>query len=165
MPISRHGNLYNNYTRKSSNEKWRKMHRKDEEFGKLFGKLFGRLFPQVGDYHHVVINIVIGRSPNMKINNINFDEDYIESMAKSWSIDELAVFGSILTDDFRPESDIDFLVTFNSAASFGLFEIAQLKMELENHFNRKVDLIEKPAISNPFRKKSILESARTLYVN
>ncbi|MBN2344313.1 MAG: nucleotidyltransferase domain-containing protein [Deltaproteobacteria bacterium] len=101
----------------------------------------------------------------MKINNIDFDEDYIRTMAESWSIDELAVFGSILTDDFKPDSDIDFLVTFSPSATLGLFEMVQLKTELENHFNRKVDLVEKPAIANPFRRKSILESARMLYVN
>jgi uncharacterized protein len=119
----------------------------------------------VGDNAISMLKAVGGRQLDMKINNIDFDEDYIRSVAESWSIDELAVFGSVLTENFRPESDIDFLVTFNPSASLGLFEMVQLKMELETHFNRKVDLVEKPAIANPFRRKSILQSARTLYAN
>jgi predicted nucleotidyltransferase len=79
---------------------------------------------------------------------------------------ELSVFGSILTNKFNPESDIDFLVTYSPFAKRGLLEKISLKEKLEKMCDRKVDLVSKKAIensSNWLKKQEILNSAEVLY--
>jgi predicted nucleotidyltransferase len=56
----------------------------------------------------------------------------IAEFCKRWSINEFSVFGSVLRDDFRPDSDIDVLVSIDPRAHIGLFEIAQMQIELED---------------------------------
>lgn len=83
-----------------------------------------------------------------------------------WQVIEFALFGSVLRDDFRPDSDIDVLVTFSPTAKRGLTETLQMRDELQVIFSRKVDLIVKAAIErseNWLRRKNILESAQTIY--
>lgn len=83
-----------------------------------------------------------------------------------WQVIEFALFGSVLRDDFRPDSDIDVLLTFSPTAKRGLTETLQMRDELQTIFNRKVDLIVKAAIErseNWLRRKNILESAQTIY--
>jgi len=75
----------------------------------------------------------------------------------------LAVFGSILGDQFRDESDIDFLVTFAPRANISLFELAQAQLDLKNIVGREVDLVEKAALRNPFRKNNIYKNMKVLY--
>ncbi|MGV0026110.1 nucleotidyltransferase family protein [Phormidesmis priestleyi] len=87
--------------------------------------------------------------------------------AKRWQVTEFALFGFVLRDDFRPDSNIDILITFSPNASRGLTETLQMHDELQAIFNRKVDLIVKAAIErseNWLRHKNILESAQTIYV-
>jgi len=73
------------------------------------------------------------------------------------------VFGSVLREDFRPDSDIDVLVTIDPKAQIGLFEIAQMQIELENLFKRPVDLLEKEGLRNPYRRHEILSTAEVIY--
>jgi hypothetical protein len=78
------------------------------------------------------------------------------------------LFGSVLRDDFRPDSDIDVLVSFSPEAEWGLFEHAAMQEELAVMFNRKVDLITRRAVEhshNPIRRRIILESAQPYYVS
>jgi hypothetical protein len=91
----------------------------------------------------------------------------IAEFCQRWKIDELALFGSALRDDFRSDSDIDLLVTFAPDAKKGLFELAQMQTELENLFGRDVDLVSKRAIErsqNWIRRQNILETAQVIYV-
>lgn len=84
-----------------------------------------------------------------------------------WRIQELAVFGSVLRTDFRPDSDVDFLVTFNPQAGISLFDMVTMETELADIVGRRVDLVSRGGIErseNWIRKKAILESARTLHV-
>ena len=76
---------------------------------------------------------------------------------------EFSVFGSVLRDDFRPDSDIDVLVSIDPNAQIGLFEIAQMQIELENIFKRSVDMIEKEGLRNPHRRQEILSTAQVIY--
>ena len=76
---------------------------------------------------------------------------------------EFSVFGSVLRDDFRPDSDIDVLVSIDPNAQIGLFEIAQMQIELENIFKRPVDMIEKEGLRNPHRRQEILSTAQVIY--
>lgn len=82
-------------------------------------------------------------------------------------IAELALFGSVLRDDFNEESDIDLLVSYQPIAKRGIFEKLQIVEELESLFKRQVDLVSKKAIegsSNWIRRRNILESAEVIYV-
>ncbi len=87
----------------------------------------------------------------------------IAEFCKRWSITEFSVFGSVLRDDFRPDSDIDVLVSIDPKAHIGLFEIAQMQIELEAMFKRPVDLVEKEGLRNPYRRSEILSTAKVVY--
>ena len=73
------------------------------------------------------------------------------------------MFGSVLRDDFRPDSDIDVLVSIDPKAHIGLFELIDMKLELEKMFKRPVDLIEKEGLRNPYRRQEILRTAQVVY--
>lgn len=103
----------------------------------------------------------------MDVKNIEFPIEQIKEFCDRWQITEFALFGSILRDAFRPDSDIDVLVTFAPDVKRGLTETLQMKDELQAIFGRKVDFIVRAAIErseNWLRKKNILESAQTVYV-
>jgi predicted nucleotidyltransferase len=90
----------------------------------------------------------------------------IRDLCQRWKIARLEVFGSILRDDFGPASDVDFLVTFEPDARWGL-EIVDMEKELASIVGRRVDLVSRRAVEgsdNWVRRKSILESARTIHV-
>ena len=90
----------------------------------------------------------------------------IAEFCQRWQISEFSLFGSVLREDFRPDSDIDILVTFAPDAKRGLTETLQMQDELKILFDREVDLIIKSAIDrseNWLRRKNILDSARTVY--
>lgn len=87
----------------------------------------------------------------------------IAEFCKRWSITEFSLFGSVLRDDFRPDSDIDVLVSIDPQAHISLFEIAQMQIELENMFKRPVDLVEKEGLRNPYRRREILSTAQVIY--
>ena len=87
----------------------------------------------------------------------------IERFCHKWEVTEMALFGSVLSDDFRPESDIDVLVSFKDNAGWGLFDFVDMIDELKIIFGRKVDLIEKDSLRNPFRRQTILGSNEVIY--
>jgi uncharacterized protein len=94
-------------------------------------------------------------------------EAALVNFCQHWQIEEFYLFGSVLRDDFRPESDIDVMVKFFPSARWG-FEIVDVKEELEKLFGRKVDLLTKASIEgshNWIRRKEILGAARLLYVS
>jgi predicted nucleotidyltransferase len=87
----------------------------------------------------------------------------IEEFCKRWNITEFSVFGSVLRDDFRPDSDIDVLVSIHPKAHIGLFELIDMQLELEKMFKRPVDLVEKEGLRNPYRRREILRTAQVVY--
>jgi hypothetical protein len=94
-------------------------------------------------------------------------KDEIVAFCDRWKITEFALFGSILRDDFRPDSDVDVLVTFAPDAKWGLFKLVEMQQELETLVGRDVDLIERKAIEcshNWLRRREILGTAKTFYV-
>ncbi len=98
---------------------------------------------------------------------IDIPKDQVAAFCKRWKITELAVFGSVLRDDFRPDSDVDVLVTFAPDAKWSLFDHVDMEDELEKILGRPVDLVSRRGIErsrNPFRRKAILESARVVHV-
>ena len=87
----------------------------------------------------------------------------ISEFCRRWGVVEFSLFGSSLRSDFRPDSDVDVLVTFSKEAEISLFDLVQMKLDLEKIFHRPVDIIEKDALENPFRRKEILRTAQVVY--
>jgi predicted nucleotidyltransferase len=87
----------------------------------------------------------------------------IGEFCRCWGVVEFSLFGSALRDDFRPDSDVDVLVTFSRQTQISLFDLVQMKLDLEKIFHRPVDIIEKDALENPFRKREILRTAQVIY--
>jgi hypothetical protein len=103
----------------------------------------------------------------MKINGrIEVPDQAIAEFCQKWRITELALFGSVLRDDFGPSSDVDVLVRFEQPVRWSLFDVAHMEEELAGIFGRKVDLIDRLAIeesANYIRRRAILGSAQTVY--
>jgi predicted nucleotidyltransferase len=90
----------------------------------------------------------------------------INEFCHRWKVVEFSLFGSILREDFRPDSDVDVLVTFSPNAKVSLFDLVEMQDELKAIFKRDVDLVEKQAIidsKNYIRRRSILENTRVVY--
>jgi hypothetical protein len=87
----------------------------------------------------------------------------IENFCRRWKIIELSLFGSILRDDFGPDSDVDVLVTFANDIEWSLYDLVDMQEELKNIFGRDVDLVLKSGLRNPFRRKEILRNQRVIY--
>jgi len=87
----------------------------------------------------------------------------ISEFCRRWKVVEFSLFGSVLREDFRPGSDVDVLVTFAPDAPVSLFDLVQMQIELESLFGRPVDVVEKDALRNPFRKREILSTAQVVY--
>lgn len=95
--------------------------------------------------------------------SINLPEDKVIAFCQRWKVTEFAIFGSALRQDFNALSDVDVLVSFDNLAEITLFDLAQMQIELEDLFNRPVDLIEKAALRNPYRREVILETSQVIY--
>ena len=87
----------------------------------------------------------------------------LERLCRRWHIRRLALFGSILRDDVRPDSDVDVLVVFDSDATWNSWDLLDLREELRELFHREVDLVELRSLDNPFRRRSILRSQQVIY--
>lgn len=88
----------------------------------------------------------------------------IAEFCKRWNILEFALFGSALRADFNSRSDVDVLVSIDPKAKhIGLYEIIDMKLELQDMFKRPVDLVEKEGLRNPYRRKEILTTAQVIY--
>ncbi len=91
----------------------------------------------------------------------------IEAFCRRWKIKELALFGSVLRDDFRPDSDVDVLVTFEVDTRWSLFKMIDMQDELKEVLGRKVDLVERLSVErseNYIRRRHILHSLEPVYV-
>ncbi len=103
----------------------------------------------------------------IKLKRIELPFDRIKTFCSHWKISEFSLFGSILRDDFHPDSDIDVLVSFSPDATWSLFDLVTMQQELEQILGREVDLIERQSIEqshNWIRRKEILSTAKTIYV-
>jgi predicted nucleotidyltransferase len=99
---------------------------------------------------------------------LDLDRTAIEAYCRKWRIMELSLFGSVLRPaEFHDDSDVDFLITFDDAARWTLFDFVEMKEELKTIVGRSVDLVEKPVVErspNYIRRRHILENQRTFYV-
>ncbi|MEX0587136.1 MAG: nucleotidyltransferase domain-containing protein [Pirellulales bacterium] len=90
----------------------------------------------------------------------------LRDFCSKWKIREFALFGSALRDDFRPDSDVDVLVTFADEAAWGLWDVVKAEEELRDLVGRPVDLVDRRTIENSenwIRRREILGAARTIY--
>ena len=101
----------------------------------------------------------------MSTSRINFSIHQVVEFCKRWQVTEFSLFGSVLRDDFRPDSDVDVLVSFNPTAPWSLFDLVTMQDELQKIFGRTVDLVEREGLRNPFRKRSILSSREVIYAS
>jgi predicted nucleotidyltransferase len=98
---------------------------------------------------------------------IAIDPDQIAAFCRRWNITEFALFGSVLREDFQPDSDVDVLVTFAPGTRQRLADLLDMQEELEALFGRKVDLVERAAVEqneNYIIRKHILRSLERVYV-
>ena len=89
----------------------------------------------------------------------------LAQFCRRWKIRELALFGSVLRADFRPDSDVDVLVVFADDANWSLLAHVQMQQELSTLLQRPIDLISKRALeqsSNWVRRQAILNTAQVI---
>jgi uncharacterized protein len=89
----------------------------------------------------------------------------IAEFCQRWKITEFALFGSVLRNDFRSNSDIDVLVTFAPDPGWSLFHWVDMKDELRALFDREVDIADKQGLKNPYRRHEILTTCQVLYAS
>ena len=100
------------------------------------------------------------------VNRLAISEEQLIEVCRQWKIAELALFGSVLREDFRENSDIDLLISFAPDAPQGLLTLARIKHQLEDLLDRPVDLVIKEAIQegdNWIRRQEILDTAVSIY--
>jgi predicted nucleotidyltransferase len=98
---------------------------------------------------------------------LTLDRERLAAFCRRWAVTELALFGSVLRDDFRSDSDVDVLVAFAPGARPGMFDLVDMEEELAGLFGRRVDLVTRRAVEesdNWIRRRAILASAVPLLV-
>jgi hypothetical protein len=93
------------------------------------------------------------------------DRTRIAEFCRKWRVKELAIFGSALRDDFGPDSDVDVLVELQPGHGLSLYDWVDMIEELEAVFGRKVHLVAKGGLRNPFRRREILRTAEVIYAS
>ena len=102
----------------------------------------------------------------MKVKNIEISLERIQKFCDRWQVIEFALFGSVLREDFRPDSDIDVIVRFDPKAHRTFADLEDMEVELATIFNREVDVVTRNGIENSrnyLRRQEILSSARVIY--
>jgi uncharacterized protein len=95
-------------------------------------------------------------------------QEAITRFCRRWQVREFALFGSALRPDFKPESDVDILVSFHGRANWGLFDHVQMRLDLEVIFKRKVDLVTRRALEqsqNGLLRERILNTAKVIFAD
>jgi uncharacterized protein len=99
--------------------------------------------------------------------HIEISPERIRDFCQRWEITELSLFGSVLREDFGPDSDVDVLVTFAAGTRWSLMDLVRMEEELQEILSRRVDLVERRAVEqseNYIRRRRILESLEPVYV-
>ena len=95
--------------------------------------------------------------------HIDLNRPRIVEFCRKWKITRMAFFGSVLRDDFRPDSDVDVMVSFKPDSQWSLFDVVDMKFELEEIFKRGVDIIEEGTISYPIKHRCVYENLEVVY--
>ena len=97
---------------------------------------------------------------------IMIPQEEVAAFCRRWRIVELSLFGSVLRDDFGPESDVDVLIRFHPEVQHSLLDMARMRQELSRMFGRSVDMVERTAVEgsrNYIRRRAILQTAEVVY--
>ena len=95
---------------------------------------------------------------------IDVPYDRLAEFARKWRIVELSLFGSVVKpEEFRADSDVDVLVAFEKEAPWSLWDITEMKHELEDMFGREVDIVERDAVRNPYVRRDIFDNRQIVY--
>ena len=99
---------------------------------------------------------------------ISLPMDRVREICRRYDVAELSIFGSVLRDDFRPDSDVDFLVVFQND-DYGPWasKLMDMERDLSRLLGRKVDLVSRRAVEkseNYIRRRQILTSREMVYV-
>lgn len=94
--------------------------------------------------------------------HIEISDEELAEICRRYHVRELALFGSILRDDFDESSDIDVLVEFEPNAPIGFIALQDFQEELSTLFGRSVDVVTKPGLNRHFREP-VLKNARIIY--
>ena len=98
--------------------------------------------------------------------SIAIDRSAIADFCKRWHVFEFALFGSVVRDDFGPDSDVDVLVSLDRTARHTLLDMHRMEEELRSLFGRNVDLVSRRGVENSrnsVRRNAILQSAKVIY--
>ena len=98
--------------------------------------------------------------------HIDIPRDEVAAFCRRWQITELALFGSVLREDFRQDSDVDVLVRFRPEAGHSLFDLGHMEHELGRILSRPVDLVERTAVEgsrNYLRRKAVLQAVEVIH--
>jgi predicted nucleotidyltransferase len=98
----------------------------------------------------------------MQISKISIPQKSLQRFCKQYRVQRLALFGSVLRDDFGPESDIDILVLFQPDTRVGFLTLGKMQRELSAMFNRQVDLVPQKGLK-PIIREAVLASAQEVY--
>ncbi|GIW02837.1 nucleotidyltransferase family protein [Roseiflexus sp.] len=99
--------------------------------------------------------------------HVDLPIEKIEAFCRKRKVQRLWLFGSVLREDFRPESDVDVMVEFMPETVWNLLDMVEAEQELSEIVGRPVDLVERQCVEhsdNWIRRRHILENARLLYV-
>ncbi|MDJ0843076.1 nucleotidyltransferase family protein [Crocosphaera sp.] len=114
----------------------------------------------------VKVNYQLEVNPKIK-ERLGVELEIIKQFCHQWGIVELALFGSILRDDFNLNSDIDILVSFEANNHISLLDLETLEQEVTKLLNRSVDIVTKKFIEksdNWIRRHNILDNNEVIYV-
>ena len=104
------------------------------------------------------------REPQTVTAKIQIPKSLLDDFCRRRRIGKLSLFGSVLRDDFGPQSDVDVLVEFEPGTTVGYFELADMKSELSELLGRKADIRTPAELSRYFRQE-VMTAAETQYVS
>lgn len=102
----------------------------------------------------------------MKNPGFAYPKKELADFCQRWKVAEVALFGAVLRDDFRPDSCVEVLVTFAAGERWSHFDLINMQNELEQIFEHKLELVERSALEksvNSIRRKNILSNTEVIY--
>ena len=98
-------------------------------------------------------------------NGLSVNIAEVQRICTKYQIIELSIFGSALREDFNEDSDIDLLVSYHASSAIDLIDEFHIQNEFTQVLNRKIDILAIDDLTNPIRRRKILESREIIYAN
>ena len=110
-----------------------------------------------------MLEFAVMPTPTIFHRRFGVSDDALRDFARRHALREISIFGSASREDFRPNSDVDILIELDANQAMTIERYMAMHDELETLFGRTVDLVEKPLIRNPHRRREILRTREVLY--